>query len=239
MPTKKIVLSHDPELLAILRTSYFQAEGFDMVLVQDGQTGFQAVEAEAPTLAVFDCAQLGDQALECCRSLKQDPLLAGTPVLLLMPEYADEDLAEAALAVGCDAIVHRPLDAEGVLDAAFRLVGISRRLEPRLPASFQLRFFDPRQKQHLGHCLNLNLGGMFLATETLYPVDTSLRVELTLPGFQDAATIPARVAWVNHPEWLKKRSLPCGMGLEFACSPALKGVLQEVVEGLENGALVE
>lgn len=236
MPTKKIVLSNDPELQAILRSSYFQAEGFDMVLVQDGQTGLQAVEAEAPTFAVFDCAQLGDQALECCRSIKEDPLLVGTPVLLLMPAQADQGLAEAALAAGCDAVVHRPLDAERVLDAAFRLVGISRRLARRLPTGFPLTFFDSRQKPHPGHCLNLNLGGMFLATETLSPVDTRLLVELTRSGDQSAVTIPARVAWVNHPEWLKKSSLPSGMGLEFACSPAHKDLLQEFVEDLESGA---
>ena len=42
MPTKKIVLSSDPLLLTVLRNSFFQREGFEMVLVQDGQTGFQA-----------------------------------------------------------------------------------------------------------------------------------------------------------------------------------------------------
>ena len=43
MPTKKIVLSNDAVLLDILENSFFQREGFEMVLVQDGQTGFQAV----------------------------------------------------------------------------------------------------------------------------------------------------------------------------------------------------
>ena len=86
MPAKKIVLSNDAALLAVLENSFFQREGFELVLVQDGQTGFQAVEAEAPTLAVFGLALLGDQALECCREIKQDPLLAATPVVLLLPE---------------------------------------------------------------------------------------------------------------------------------------------------------
>ena len=98
MPTKKIVLSNDAALLAILKNSFFQREGFGMILVQDGQTGFQAVEAEAPTLAVFDLALLGEQALECCRAIKSDPLLAATPVLLLLPETAAEELGRCLLA---------------------------------------------------------------------------------------------------------------------------------------------
>ena len=93
MPAKKIVLSDDAVLLTILRNSFFQREGFQMILVQDGQTGFQAVEVEEPTLAVFDIVQLGEQALECCRKIKNDPLLAETPVLLLLPEKAVEDMA--------------------------------------------------------------------------------------------------------------------------------------------------
>ena len=95
MPAKKIVLSDDPALLEIFKNSYFQQENFTMVLVKDGQTGFQAVEAEAPSLAIFDIAVLGEQAIECCRSIKHDALLANTPVLLVIPENAVEKMMAA------------------------------------------------------------------------------------------------------------------------------------------------
>ena len=234
MPTKKIVLSNDPLLLTILRNSFFQREGFDMVLVQDGQTGFQAIEAEEPTLAVFDLGHLGEQALECCRAVKSDSLLAATPVLLLLPEDAEEDLADDCWDAGCDAVVHRPLAAERFLDAACGLLGISRRLARRFPVIFQLSFLDTKQKKHIGSCANLNLGGMFLATEALFPVDTELAVEFVLPGFQMALQASARVAWVNHPEWRKKNSMPCGVGLEFvSVSPTFVAALQEFLESVK------
>jgi uncharacterized protein (TIGR02266 family) len=235
MPTKKIVLSHDATLLAILKNSYFQRESFGMVLVKDGQTGFQAVEAEAPTLAIFDIGLLGEQALECCRSIKNDALLAKTPVLLILPENADEDMADACWSAGTDAVVHRPLEATRFLDAAFGLIGISCRLAMRFPVSFKLKFLDSKHKQHVGICTNVNVGGMYLATESLFPVDTQLSIEFTLPGFQSPISVTVRVAWVNHPEWLKKNTLPCGMGLEFIkSSPALKKILQEYVNDLAS-----
>jgi uncharacterized protein (TIGR02266 family) len=234
MPNKKIVLSNDALLLTILRNSFFQREGFDLVLVQDGQTGFQVIEAEEPTLAVFDLLHLGEQALECCRAVKSDPLLATTPVLLLLPEDAEEDLADDCWAAGCDAVVHRPLVAERFLDAACGLLGISRRLARRFPVSFQLSFLDTKQKKHVGSCVNLNLGGMFLATETLFPVDTELEVEFVLPGFQMALKNSVRVAWVNHPEWRKKNSMPCGVGLQFeSVSPTFMAALQEFLESVK------
>ena len=234
MPNKKIVLSNNPLLLTILHNSFFQREGFDMVLVQDGQTGFQAIEAEEPTLAVFDLMHLGEQALDCCRAVKGDPLLATTPVLLLLPEDAEEDLADDCWAAGCDAVVHRPLAAERFLDAACGLLGISTRLARRFPVSFELSFLDSKQKKHVGLCANLNLGGMFLATETLFPVDTELAVEFVLPGFKMALQNAARVAWVNHPEWLKKNSMPCGVGLEFiSVSQSFVSALQEFLESIK------
>ena len=235
MPTKKIVLSDDPTLLAILQNSYFQQENFAMVLVKDGQTGFQAVEAEAPSLAIFDIALLGEQAIECCRAIKHDALLARTPVLLVMPENAVEKMADDCWNAGTDAVVHRPIEAARFLDAAFGLIGISRRLAKRFPVSFQLKFLDSKQKQHTGICRNINDEGMFLATGVLFPVDTQLSVEFTLPGFHSPISIVVRVAWVNHPEWLKKETLPYGMGLEFInISVAFKELLQVYVGSLEN-----
>lgn len=234
MATKKIVLSNDTALLAILENSFFQREGFGMVLVQDGQTGFQAVEAEAPTLAVFDLAQMGDQAMSCCQAIKADPLLAATPVLLLLPERGADDLADACWEAGCDAVVHRPLLAERFLDAACGLLGISRRLARRFPVNFQLAFLDSAQKKHVGSCVNLNAGGMFMTTETLFPVDTLLSIEFVLPGFQGALNCSVRVAWVNHPEWRKKNSMPCGLGLQFENpGQTVKAALQDFFDSLK------
>jgi CheY-like chemotaxis protein len=233
MPAKKIVICNDAVLLKILENSFFQRDGFDLVLVQDGQTGFQAVEAEAPTLAVFDIALLGDQALECCQEIKQDPLLAATPVLLLLPEKAPEELADACWHAGCDAVVHRPLAAERFLDAACGLLGISRRLARRLPADLPLAIVDQKQKKHPAHCVNFNSGGMFLATNILFPVDTGLTLELTLPGSSLLQQIPARVAWVNHPEWRKKPALPCGLGVQFKNpEQTVMATLQELIDNL-------
>jgi CheY-like chemotaxis protein len=234
MPSKKIVLSNDASLRAILENSFFWREGFELVLVRDGQTGFQAVEEEAPTLALFDLEQLGEQALECCREIKRDPLLAVTPVLLLVSEQAEDELVEACRAAGCDAVVRHPLKAEDLLGTTCGLLGISPRLERRLPVNFELLFLDSKQKQHVGNCTNFNSGGMFVATEKLFPVDTVLKLEFTLPGFQKALNCSARVAWVNHPEWRKKDSVSCGLGLQFISPrPTLTAALQECLEGLQ------
>ncbi len=233
MPKKAIVLSHNPTLLAILKNSFFQREGFDLVTVEDAQSCLQIVEAEAPTLVALDLALMDETALSCCRLIKNDPLLKLTPVMLLLPEQAPESLADVCWEAGCDAVVHRPLAEESFLDAACGLLGISRRLSRRFPVNFHLQFQDNTGKVHVGSCVNFNTGGMFLATETLFPVDTRLRVEFVLPGFQEALCCSVRVAWVNHPEWRKKNSLPCGLGLQFVdLSATVKTTLRNVLATL-------
>lgn len=237
MPAKKIVLSHDPALLEILEGSFFQREGFELVLVKDGQTAFQAVEGDAPTLAVFDLALLGEQALVCCQAIKRDPLLATTPLLLLLPQAGDDGLAEACWEAGCDAVLHRPLDADRFLDAACKLIGISRRLARRHAITLPVVFFDQNQERYTGHCINLNLGGLFLAAEDLFPMDTQLEIEWQLPGIATAMRSRVRVAWVNHPEWHKKKNLPCGMGLQFAERNATRdAALQTTLADMEQRA---
>lgn len=233
MLTKKIVLSREATLLAILQNSFFQREGFAIIAAEDAQAAYRLVEAEAPALAIFDLVSSQEQALSCCRSIKADPLLAATPVMLMLPTEHPEALPDLCWDSGCDAVVYRPVAAEHFLDAACGLLGISRRLARRFPVSFQLAFQDCRQKRHVGSCINLNTGGMFVATETLFPVDTCLSVEFLLPGGQDALQCSVRVAWVNHPEWCKKNSVPCGLGLQYVdLNPSVKKTLDDFVNHL-------
>jgi uncharacterized protein (TIGR02266 family) len=233
MLSKKIVLANDATLLSILENSFFRREGFGMVTIADGRSAFQAVEAEEPSLAVLDLDLLGEQALDCCRAIKQDLLLAATSVLVLLPADGDEALADLSWQAGCDAVIHRPLAAERFLDAACRLLGISRRLARRFPVSFQLAFLDRSQKRHIGRCANLNLGGMFLATETLFPVDTRLDIEFILPGLRVPLDCSVRVAWANHPEWRKRNNLPCGMGVQFVeLNTTIRQAIREFVNGV-------
>ena len=212
--SKKIVASDVFDLLTILQESFFQRERFELIRVIDGEEAFKAIEAESPAMAILDLSSLGQQGIECCQRVKNDPLLVVTPIIFLLPEH-QTNLAEACWHAGCDAVIGRPLSALRLLDEACGLLGISRRLARRFPVSFQLEFSPSSQKRHLGTAVNLNIGGMFLGSDHIYPIETRLKLEYTLPGYTMPLTCTARVAWVNHPEWVKKNNLPCGMGLEF------------------------
>jgi CheY-like chemotaxis protein len=233
MTTKKIVLTDNEELLAILANSFFSREGFKLLPIKDAERGCALVEADDPALAIFDLAVHGNQAVTCCRRLKADPLLNKTAVVLILPDAADDALADACWEAGCDAVVFPPIAAGRLLDATCALLGINRRLARRFPVSFQLEFAGEDRKSHTAMAVNMNLGGMFLAAETLFPVETRLVITFRLPGFRRILSYPVRVAWVNHPEWRKKNTLPCGMGVEFdELNDVARAALHEFLDSL-------
>ena len=223
MPAKKIVLTDSPELLAVVAASYFQREGFTLFPACAAEAAYELVEAEAPSMAILDLSLHGADGLVCCRRIKHDVLLGETPLLMLLPDGAGGELADACWEAGCDAVVERPLEESRLLDAACALLGISRRLERRFAVNFQLVFAAPGRKPHAASAINLNAGGMFMAAERLFPVGTVLLLELSIPGVAERVSCRGRVAWVNHPEWRKKSALPSGMGVQFRELPAHAG----------------
>jgi len=65
------------------------------------------------------------------------------------------------------------------------------------------------------YSVNMSTGGMFIETQNILPVNTSLEIKFKLPGNDTIITCNARVAWTNEPGHLKKHSLPPGIGIEF------------------------
>ncbi|HKL20730.1 MAG TPA: response regulator [Tichowtungia sp.] len=232
MLTKKIVLSDVPDLVDIMEKSFFQRDGFEMVRVIESDEAFQCIETDSPALAILDLSSLGAEGIHCCRRLKSDPLLQVTPIILILAEN-QLGLKSRCWDAGSDQVLERPLSALQLLDDACNLLGISLRLARRFPVSFHLEFRRDNDKKHVGIAVNLNIGGMFLASEVLYPQDASIILEFTLPGYTMPIGCLARVAWINHPEWVNKNNLPSGMGVEFLdLSGTAEIVLQNFLDQL-------
>ena len=62
---------------------------------------------------------------------------------------------------------------------------------------------------------DVGAGGLFLATEAHLSIDTWLNLQIELPDGESSVCCRGRVAWLNHPDWIKKPQLPHGMGVEF------------------------
>jgi uncharacterized protein (TIGR02266 family) len=77
-------------------------------------------------------------------------------------------------------------------------------------------FYGPYQKKILtDYSINMSTGGVFIESSMILSEDTELTVKFKLPVSGNIITARARVAWINDPLFLKKGSLPPGMGLQF------------------------
>jgi len=214
MHKKIILLPELPELRRILENSFLRQQGFEFMDCGNGARAFSIVEEKDPLLVILalDMDELrGD---ECCRQIKEDPFLRLTPVALIIRPGRERDLARST-AAGCDSHIYSPFDEDQVFDVVCRLLRIIERATPRVSVRFFLQFGLNPPVYHDGVALNVNCGGLFIATENQLPVDTLIELELHLLPQAAPLNCRGRVAWVNHPEWMKSPGLPAGMGVQF------------------------
>lgn len=212
MRRKKILLAQDPDLHTIVQASFLCREGFELALVTSGAEAFTAIEGDDLALAVL-CAGGEFGGEDCCRKVKADPLLRSTPILLVAGFSAQEQ--SCCRQAGADAVVGRPLHTTEVMRAICALLQIVDRAGPRIPVRMVLRCGPAPLDLRSGCALDLSAGGLFVETSKLLPVGTVIHIELPLPDLEQPRQVQGRVAWVNHPEWVKKPKLPAGMGIQF------------------------
>ncbi|WP_243373362.1 PilZ domain-containing protein [Geotalea sp. SG265] len=91
--------------------------------------------------------------------------------------------------------------------------------EQKVETRYEVRiaiFRGTNEKRLLrGYSVNMSIGGLYLETADLLPVETLLHVEFKLPGKEYPIACRAKVAWTNGPDTPKKAALPTGMGIQF------------------------
>jgi ribonuclease P protein subunit RPR2 len=116
-PLSVLVVDDDPNLRALLRTSFELAH----VRVQEAESAAVAsrmIEARHPDVLVLDVAMPVVDGLDLCRSLKADPSTRGIPILLLTGSEVSE---ETVAAVGADALLSKPFSPLALLSIVERL----------------------------------------------------------------------------------------------------------------------
>ena len=236
MVGKRILLANDPDILRALKDSFFGRNGFVLLVAESERQAFELIEEQDPSLAIFNLEQSGINGDVCCRRVKSDPILRNTPIILVIhPGVDDQDLARCQGA-GCDGILYKPIDPGELMNTACRLLNIDKRGASRVDVRLHLRWGKDVLKLAPGRVLNLNSGGAYISTDKLFPINTEIRLEFSLPGSDHPLRCQGRVAWVNHPEWVKTTNLPSGMGVQFLdLAPEDLEALRDFLDRLSRG----
>jgi CheY-like chemotaxis protein len=134
-PTGRSVLVVDDEpvqrKLAALRLG---ALGYVVETAADGQEALSCARHKPPDAIVSDVLMPTLDGFGLCRAVRQDPRLAGVPVVLVSSAYIEEEDRALATRVGADACVVRTPELSEVI-AALTATESADRVPPRLVAN--------------------------------------------------------------------------------------------------------
>lgn len=135
MPSKApitiLVCEDDPGLRLLLRLA-IEPRGYRVVEAGDGDTAILLARNLEPNLVIVDVNLPDRSGIDVTRTLRGEPGLAATPILMTTgsAQPADRLAAEDA---GVDAFVRKPFDLHALVDEVERLLTESESYRSALP----------------------------------------------------------------------------------------------------------
>ncbi len=133
--SKKLLLADDSITIQKVIGITFAKEDYELTVVDNGDAAFEKALEVRPDLILADVFMPGKNGYEVCAAVKQNPLLSGTPVLLLTGTFEpfDEDKARA---VGADGWIAKPFESQALINRVEKLLSQATQpvQTPTLPA---------------------------------------------------------------------------------------------------------
>lgn len=114
-----LVVEDEQDLQDLLKFN-LEREGFEVTGVADGELALSVCRSHSPQLVLLDLMLPGRDGLEVCKTIKSDPELASTPVVMLTAKGEEADIV-VGLELGADDYITKPFSPR-VLVARLRAV---------------------------------------------------------------------------------------------------------------------
>jgi DNA-binding response OmpR family regulator len=114
MASKILIVEDDPSFSRAIN-HIIQKEGYDVVTATNGMTGLRMAQEEKPDLMVLDVMLPGLDGFEICHRLRQAPLTANLPIIMLSAKGQEADKS-TGLKVGASEYLTKPIDRTLLLE---------------------------------------------------------------------------------------------------------------------------
>jgi response regulator RpfG family c-di-GMP phosphodiesterase len=125
-PLHILVVDDDPNLRALLRTS-FEVADVEVEEADSAETAAARIAARHPDVMVLDVGMPQMDGITFCRGLKSDPFTRDIPIVLLTGDASTESSGRQA---GADAFLRKPFSPLELITIAERLGAASREKAP-------------------------------------------------------------------------------------------------------------
>lgn len=232
-----LVVDNDAQSLVIM-AMILQRLGYRVCTANFADKALEMAHFSPPSLVITDMNLRGMTGLALMHRLRDAPRTADVPVIILSAEFSPE-FARNCRQAGAVACLPKPVQADELYQAVHRIIDPqSRRADIRIPAcppvSVNERLLDAAACEGV---VNLSVNGMYARMQKNYPVNETVRIEVTLHG--EVVQAEARVVY-SHPAG-DDRGGYRGMGLQFLnLSPGGRETIRrfihkEVTHGLAPG----
>jgi CheY-like chemotaxis protein len=130
-PTRKVlILDDEPDVISYLEM-LLQDAGYATITASNGREGFQKAQQEKPDLICLDITMPEESGVRFYRNVKNDPALAGVPVLVVTavtglggnPEPFRQFLSTRKQVPPPEGFFPKPIDREAFLQKVHELLG--------------------------------------------------------------------------------------------------------------------
>lgn len=115
-----VLIVDDEALIALAYQNAVQDEGHDVLLAADGRRALEVMARERPDCIITDYMMPRMDGADLVRAVRADPALAAIPIIM-NTALAPEVMAAKALPV--QAILHKPVRAEALIDTLAHVIG--------------------------------------------------------------------------------------------------------------------
>ena len=108
-----LIVDDDKDVVRLMR-GYLEQAGYSVMVAYNGETALHIVRRERPDLLLLDLMLPDRDGWEITRSIRNDPIVAGTPIIMITARVADEDKI-VGLEIGADDYVTKPYNPREVV----------------------------------------------------------------------------------------------------------------------------
>ena len=203
-----------PTLLVVDEIRWFRELG-ESFLARTGRViscsstdrALEIAREERPDVVITDLDMPGRDGVELCTAIRQDPLLAWTPVVVVTGRNDPSDHARAIRAGATD-VLAKPITRVALIESISRLTRFDKpQGRPRIDVDAPVRV-EPSDEW--GTIRNLSRGGAFIETPTPLPGRREIGLEFQLPETRRSVRTTAQVVWTRP-----TRGGRAGQGMRF------------------------
>jgi DNA-binding response OmpR family regulator len=127
MQKKRILIVEDEESLLKLETILLTVKGYEVSGATTGKAALEKLSAGTFDLVLLDIMLPDIDGYAICSRIKEDPLHAGIPVVMLTARKSTED-QERGTSCGADAYLTKPFKSAMIIEVIERLLSDSSRV---------------------------------------------------------------------------------------------------------------